>query len=169
MKNNLTLLMLLSTLSVLASATSLNSVNAQENATNSEQIFLSLQHAQSGTISEINSTFYNLELNNVADETIEFSEHPDRIVKTISTGEFITECWDLETPNNYQENPPNADLITHDNESNTQIDFIIEIYSPVYDEIKNTLNYNFKLVSNTTTFTDLPKEIGKTALFIDLK
>ena len=168
--NNLTLMALLSTLSIIIVVTSLDVVYAQEeNQTIVEPQFLSLQHAQSGTISEINVTFYKLKLNQVSDETIEFSERPDRIIKTMSTEEFIIECWSLETPNNYQINPPNADLILYDNKLNTQMDFIIEIFNPVYDKNENTLMYDFKLLSNATTLTDLPKEIGKTTLFIDPK
>jgi len=168
-KKDLFFMMLLSTISVLVVAISLDSVYAQENTTDSEGIYLILQHAQSGTISEINATFYKLELNKVLDKTIEFSERPDRIIKTISTEEFITQCWSLETPNNYQINPPNADLIIHDNKLNTQMDFIIEIFNPVYDKNENTLMYDFKLLSNSTNLADLPKEIGKTTLFIDVK
>ena len=170
MKNNLSLVMLFSTLTILFAISTMISIYAQEeNQTITEPQFLSLQHAQSGTISEINATFYKLELNQASDETIEFSERPDRIIKTISTEEFITQCWSSETPNNYQINPPNVDLIIHDDKLNTQMDFIIEIFNPVYDKDKNTLMYDFKLLSNSTTFDDLPKEIGKTTLFIDPK
>ena len=138
--NNLTLVSLFLTLSILFSVSGSIPGYAQEkNQTIVEPQFLSLQHAQSGTISEINATFYKLELNQVTDKTIEFSERPDRIIKTISTEEFITECWSLETPNNYQINPPNADLIIYDNKLNTQMDFIIEIFNPVYDKNENTL------------------------------
>ncbi|MGD1837003.1 MAG: hypothetical protein ACPKPY_02960 [Nitrososphaeraceae archaeon] len=168
--NNLTLVSLFLTLSIFFSVSgSIPGYAQEENQTIVEPQFLSLQHAQSGTISEINATFYKLELNQVSDETIEFSERPDRIIKTISTEEFITECWSLEIPNNYQINPPNADLIIHDNKLNTQMDFIIEIFNPVYDKDENTLMYDFKLLSNATTLADLPKEIGKTNLFIDPK
>ena len=49
------------------------------------------------------------------------------------------------------------------------MDFIIEIFNPVYDKNENILIYDFKLLSNATTLDDLPKEIGKTTLFIDPK
>ena len=92
--NNLTLVSLFLTLSILFSVSGSIPGYAQgENQTIVEPQFLSLQHTQSGTISEINATFYKLELNQVSDETIEFSERPDRIIKTMSTEEFITECW----------------------------------------------------------------------------
>ena len=64
---------------------SLDSVSAQENMTDSEEPkFFVIQHAQSGSISEINETTYTLELNDVSDNTILFSDRPDRIVKSES-------------------------------------------------------------------------------------
>ena len=44
-----------------------SNINSQENQTTSEEQikFFSIQHAQSGSISEINATAYSLELNDV--------------------------------------------------------------------------------------------------------
>jgi uncharacterized protein YfaA (DUF2138 family) len=47
--------------------------------------FFAIQHAQSGSISEINFTVYSLELNDVSDKNILFSDRQDRIIKSIST------------------------------------------------------------------------------------
>jgi hypothetical protein len=41
--------------------------------------FLSIQTAQSGSLSQINETAYTLELNNVANKTIMFSDRPNRM------------------------------------------------------------------------------------------
>ena len=61
MKNNLTLLTVLSIISVLVIGTSMTTVvYAQEgNATDHVPKFLAIQHAQSGSISEINATAYS--------------------------------------------------------------------------------------------------------------
>ena len=73
-------------------------VEIQENATmitSSNQTtdhvpkFFAIQHANSGSLSAINETSYLLELNDVSDKTILFSDRPDRIVKSISTSDFI--------------------------------------------------------------------------------
>jgi hypothetical protein len=42
--------------------------------------FLAIQNAQSGSLSQINLTAYTLELRNVSDSTVLFSERPERIV-----------------------------------------------------------------------------------------
>ncbi|MGD1834447.1 MAG: hypothetical protein ACPKQO_01855 [Nitrososphaeraceae archaeon] len=90
MKNNLTL-GLLSTLSILIFATLLITiVNAQKNMTVTEEPkFIAIQHAQSGSLSDIKETTYSLELNDVLDKTILVSDRPDRIVTSVSTSEFI--------------------------------------------------------------------------------
>lgn len=73
MKNNLTVVMLLSLISVLTPAISLSLVSAQKETMDSEEPkFLAIQHANSGTISKINSTTYSFELKNVSDKTILF-------------------------------------------------------------------------------------------------
>ena len=90
MKNNNLTLVLFSSLSILVAVNSIHSIYAQENTTNSEKPeYFAIQHAQSGSLSEINATAYSLELNDVSDKTILFSDRPDRIVTSISTADFI--------------------------------------------------------------------------------
>ena len=60
-----------------------------ENVTSSEPSFLGIQSAQSGSISQVNDTTYTLELNDVSDKTILFSDRPDRIVGSVNTTDFI--------------------------------------------------------------------------------
>ena len=51
--------------------------------------FLFIQGAQSGSVSEVNATTSTLELSDVSDKTIMFSDRPDRIVTSIDTADFI--------------------------------------------------------------------------------
>lgn len=64
-----------------------NQTTTNGNATDVQ--FLSIQTAQSGSLYQINATAYTLELNNVANETILFSDRPNRIVTSISTVDFV--------------------------------------------------------------------------------
>jgi hypothetical protein len=52
-------------------------------------MFLSIQCAQSGSISELNAISYTLELDDVSDKTILLSERPDRIVPSVTTSDFV--------------------------------------------------------------------------------
>jgi hypothetical protein len=51
--------------------------------------FLFIQGAQSGSVSEVNATTSTLELSDVSDKTILFSDRPDRIVASENTTDFI--------------------------------------------------------------------------------
>ena len=138
MKNNLTFVMLLSALSVFSVGTSLTTVvHAQEgNTTDHAPKFFAIQHAQSGSISEINETTYSLELNDVSDKTILFSDRPDRIVKSVSTTDFIGN-WST-GEDSFAVDAPNAVLVVDEKQQDVTI---IELFDPVYDSDKKSLTY----------------------------
>ena len=57
---------------------------AQTEANIESPQFLAILHAQSGSISEINSTSYALQLNELTNKTILFSDRPNRIILNLS-------------------------------------------------------------------------------------
>lgn len=160
-------------------------INAQENKiTNSNDKnpkFLAIQHAESGSITAINKTFtlsltnesnkiifssntsrnLSLELNNVSDKTILFSDKTDRIFKTVSTPDFIGN-WSSGM-DNFEVIPPNAVLIVDDDTKKQDI-AIVELFNPIYDANNKMLKYN--IFSNNTTSVDLPNEFGQSTLVI---
>jgi hypothetical protein len=131
-----------------------------------EAKFLFIQSAQSGSVSEVNDTTSNLELNDVSDKTILFSDRPDRIVVSANTTDFIGN-WSL-GPDNFAVDPPNAVLIVDDEIQQRQDYAIIELFNPQYDPEANTLRYDI-IAENATTTTsiDLPSEFGQSTLVID--
>ncbi|MGD1837809.1 MAG: hypothetical protein ACPKPY_07100, partial [Nitrososphaeraceae archaeon] len=124
-----------STVLLLMIESNTNAVNAKVNTTTSEELikFFAIQHAQSGSISEINETVYSLELNDVSDKTILFSDRPDRIVKSISTTDFIGN-WSV-GEDSFAVDPPNAVLVVDEREGQQDIT-IVELFNPVYDSDK---------------------------------
>ena len=162
-------------------------INAQENKitnSNDENLkFLAMQHAELGSISDINQTFtlsltnesnntifssnvstnLSLELNNVSDKTILLSDRPNRIVTTVSTADFIGN-WSIGM-DNFTINPPNAVLIVDDDTNKKQDIVILELFNPVYDVNNKMLKYN--ITSYNTTSIDLPNEFGLSTLVID--
>lgn len=185
----LVLVILFSALSIILfiSSSMTELINAQENKiTNSNDEnpkFLAIQHAQSGSISDINQTFtlsltnesnntifssnvstnLSLELNNVSDKTILLSDRPNRIVTTVSTADFIGN-WSIGM-DNFTINPPNAVLIVDDDTNKKQDIVILELFNPVYDVNNKMLKYN--ITSYNTTSIDLPNEFGLSTLVID--
>jgi hypothetical protein len=66
---------------------------ANETGSNSNNVigttFLFIQGAESGSVSEVNATTSTLELSDVSDKTILFSDRPNRIVASENTVDFI--------------------------------------------------------------------------------
>jgi hypothetical protein len=124
--------------------------------------FLAIQHAQSGTISEINSSSFLLQLNDLNDKLILFSDRPNRIVVTQSNQDFIGN-W-TSGQESLQIDPPNAVLVTEDQKEDT---IEIELYNPKYENNAKKISYDFTFLGNTTAVSDLPKDLGKSVLIID--
>jgi hypothetical protein len=135
--------------------------------------FLFIQSAQSGSVSEVNATTFTLELRDVSDKTIMFSDRPDRIVSSVNTTNFIGN-WST-GPNSFAADPPNAVLILDDEEQREEL-AVIELFNPEYDSAANTLRYDITAenatattaaTTTTTTSIDLPSEFGQSTLVID--
>ena len=129
---------------------------------------LSIQKANSGTISQINSTAYLLQLIDVSDKTVSFKDRPNRNVTSLST-EYFVDVWDMlkGAEESYAKVPPNAALILDEiqKEEIQQDTVVIELYSPVYDK-DTKIKYDFKVVDNST-FSELPLDFGQSSLLID--
>jgi hypothetical protein len=130
--------------------------------------FLFIQSAQSGSISEVNTTTSTLELRDVSDKTILFADRPDRIVSSVNTTNFIGN-WST-GPDSFAVDPPNAALVLDDEEQRQDI-AVIELYNPENDSGANTLKYDISAENASTTATttsiDLPSEFGQSTLLID--
>jgi len=162
MKNNFSIPIFLSVISIIVIAASSSTVYAQENMIDADKPkFFAIQQAQSGSISKINETAYSLELNDVSDKTILFSDRPDRIVKTEITTNFIGN-WSTGV-DSFAVDVPNAVLIV--DESEKQDDAILELFTPNYDSNKKTLKYD--VIPDNSTSIDLPSEFGQITLIID--
>ena len=140
---------------------------ANETSTSSNNMtgttFLFIQGAESGSVSEVNATTSTLELNDVSDKTILFSDRPDRIVASIDTADFIGN-WST-GPNSFAVDPPNVALVV-DDDAAEQRQELIELFNPEYDSEANTLRYDI-VAENGTSIGGLPSEFGQSTLVID--
>lgn len=141
-----------------ATTTMMTNQTADENGT-----FLSIQAAQSGSLSELNATAYILELNDITDKTILFSDRPDRFVTSLPTSNFVGN-WTT-GPNSFQSGPPNAALVL--DEPSEQDVTIIELFSPQYDEDNKTSRYDVIPIGNRSSI-DALSEFQQSTLVIDV-
>jgi hypothetical protein len=126
--------------------------------------FLAIQSAQSGSISPVNTTAYILELINVANKTMMFSDRPNRIVESVSTSDSVGN-WTT-GPNSFAVDEPNDALIIENKQSGQLETAVIESFSPVYDTNTDTLTYT--IMTDDATSIKLPREFGQAVLVIDL-
>lgn len=126
--------------------------------------FLFIQGAESGSVSEVNATTSTLELTDVSDKTILFSDRPDRIVASIDTADFIGN-WSTGA-NSFAVDPPNAALVVDDDVEQRHDLALIELFNPEYDSEANTLKYDI-VAENGTSIGGLPGEFGQSTLVID--
>ncbi len=166
---NLLLLSLTLSIFLITSVTTIQiSAQVDQPQTNSTTVkFLFIQHGESGLISKINSTTYSLQLNDLADNVILFSDRPNRIVDTQSIHEFIGN-W-TQGEDSFEIDPPNAAL-TFLEDDNQKIDtLVIDLYNIKYEADQNSLKYDFTFLDDTTaaSLPDLPYKTGESILVID--
>ena len=101
-------------------------------------------------------------MNDVSYKTILFSDRPDRIVKPVSTTDFIGD-WST-GEDSFAVNPPNAVLVVDEQEGKQDV-AIVELFTPIYDSDKMTLKY--EVTPDNATSIDLPEEFGQTTIVID--
>ena len=125
--------------------------------------FMAIQHSEFGSISPINATTYTLELGNVSDSTILFSDRPARIVTSVSTSDFVGN-WTA-GPNSFALDAPNDALVVEDTQTGELETAIIELFDPVYDVNTNALTYT--IMAENATSMNMPNEFGLSILVID--
>lgn len=142
-------------------------IYAQDQSVTKVINFLFIQHGESGSISKVNSTTYSLQLNDLADNIVLFSDRPERIVDTQSIQEFIGN-W-TEGEDSFKIDPPNAALTFLEDDNQKLDTLVVELYDIEYDSTQNVLKYDFTFLDNTTaeSLPDLPYNTGESILVID--
>jgi ABC-type Fe3+-hydroxamate transport system substrate-binding protein len=157
-------LLLMPAAKIVSATTTPSGANETDSSNNmTGATFLFIQSAQSGSLSEVNATTSTLELNDVSNKTIMFSDRPDRIVSATNTTDFIGN-WSIGT-NSFDIDPPNAVLVLDDEQQKQEL-AVIELFNPVYDSEANTLRYDI-VSENGTSIDGLPGEFGQYTLVID--
>ena len=113
-------LLLMPAAKIVSATTTPSGANETDSSNNmTGATFLFIQSAQSGSLSEVNATTSTLELNDVSNKTIMFSDRPDRIVSATNTTDFIGN-WSIGT-NSFDIDPPNAVLVLDDEQQKQEL------------------------------------------------
>jgi len=163
-QNNLIILYALSVFGMLISLSSTvgaqNTMNSNEN---NELKFIAIQNAHSGSVSEINSTSYLLQLDDLSDKIILISDRPHRVVQAQSIDDFIGN-WSSGS-DSFQADPPNAALVILAGGKEDVLE--VELLNSHYDRDENRLSYNFTFLNKTSSSSDLPSNLEQPVLIID--
>lgn len=125
--------------------------------------FYAIQHSESGSISEINSTTHSLQLDRVNEKTIVFYNSPYRMILTQNIESFIGNWTSMQV--NLENNHPNAALVLVKEDGSEKDVFKIDLYNPNYDREAKSLHYDFTLFGNTNS-SQLPEKFAATVLIV---
>jgi hypothetical protein len=101
-----------------------------------------------------------LRLVNVNQQTLYFSDRPERIAGHLKMADYLDEWTAKAGKDNFGINPPNAALSVYEKDQADSTLAVVEITNPVVD--KTDLIYNYKLINGK-----LPATGGPTSLFVD--
>lgn len=122
-----------------------------------EPLFMFVHVADDLMVDEAAAT---LRLVNVGQQTLFFSDRPDRIAGHLKMADYLDEWTDKAGKDNFSANPPNAALSVYEPGQPDNTVAVVEITNPQTDG--SDLIYNYKLIEGS-----LPASGGETCLFID--
>jgi len=129
---------------------------------------LFVQMATSGTFTETDDG-YSLVLEGINENTIYFSDRPNRVAGHMPTEELVNK-WTLGN-DSFESNPPNAVMAIVEPDG-TQNAITIALTNPVYDLEAMTLQYTAYVIKDEVDAAEqidvpFPETFGDVALFID--
>ena len=119
-----------------------------------------LMFVQSAEDLKVDPARNTLRMVNVNEQTVYFSDRPQRVAGHITMPAYLDEWKAGAGPDNFGNDPPNATLSVYEPGKTENTLTVLEISNPVVDG--NDLVYNYKLIEGT-----IPKSGGATSLFID--
>lgn len=132
--------------------------NSSKPSSSSEDPRFMFIHVAEGV--KVNQASKTIRLVNVNQQTLFFSDRPDRIAGHLKMADYLDEWTTKSGENNFSAVPPNAALSVYEPGQTDNTLAVIEITDPKVDG--TDLLYSYKLIEGT-----LPETTGHTALFID--
>jgi len=112
------------------------------------------------TADDLKTDADTLRLVNVGQQTLYFSDRPERVAGHLTMPAYMDEWKAGEGADNFSADPPNATLSVYEPGSHENKMVVVEISHPVIEG--KDMIYTYKLIEGT-----MPKAGGATALFID--
>ena len=144
---------------VLLAAVMLSMVACATTSTTSSESpqYMFVQIAEDVKVDAAATTFRLVKVNQ---QTLYFSDRPERIAGHLKMAAYLDEWKASEGPDNFASDPPNATLSVYEPGHPENTLTVVKISHPLIDG--NDLVYSYKLIEGT-----MPSTGGATALFID--
>ena len=126
-----------------------------ETTTKTQLMFV--QSAEDLKVDTANNTFRLVKVNQ---QTLYFSDRPERLAGHMKMAQFLGEWAKAEGPDNFSSDPPNAILSVFEPGQSDNTISVVKISHPVVDG--NDIVYSYKIIKG-----EIPSKGGATALFID--
>ena len=126
-------------------------------AASSKTQLMFVQSAEDLKVDPSKNTFRLVKVNQ---QTLYFSDRPERIAGHMKMDQYLAEWAKAEGPDNFSSDPPNAILSVYELGEDNNTVVVVKISHPVVDG--NDLVYSYKLIKGS-----IPANGGATALFID--
>ncbi len=126
-------------------------------ATFSKTQLMFVQSAEDLKVDSAKNTFRLVKVNQ---QTLYFSDRPQRIAGHLKMPDYLAEWAKAEGPDNFSSDPPNAILSVYEPGQADSTVVVVKISHPIVDG--NDLVYSYKVIEGT-----IPRNGGATALFID--
>jgi hypothetical protein len=149
---NYTLALALFSAAMLSTATSQTAPSAS-----SKTQLMFVQSAEDLKVDVAKSTFRLVKVNQ---QTLYFSDRPERIAGHMKMDQYLTEWSKAEGPDNFSSDPPNAILSVFEPGQPDNTVVVVKISHPVVDG--SDIVYSYKIIKG-----QIPSKGGATALFID--
>src|SRR5664279_652849 len=119
-----------------------------------------LMFVQSAEDLKVDPAKNSFRLVNVNQQTLYFSDRPQRIAGHLKMADYLAEWAKAEGPENFSSDPPNAILSVYEPGKDDNTVVVVKISHPVVDG--NDILYSYRIIKGT-----MPGSGGATALFID--
>ena len=119
-----------------------------------------LMFVQSAEDLKVDSAANRLRLVKVNQQTLYFSDRPQRIAGHLKMADYLKEWTAQAGKDNFGDDPPNATLSVYEPGQSDNTVVVVEITNPVVDDAD--LIYSYRIINGT-----MPAHGGPTALFID--
>ncbi len=132
----------------------------------SQEGYLFVQSAQHATVSSTGDDTYEVKLDNVTPYVTYFSDRPKRYASSMPMNEFLA-LWHDPGSDGFKGDPPNVDLHGIKDKEGKDLNLVLVLTDPIYNNDTRTLRYTAHQLSDSKANVVAKADLDDVVLFID--